>query len=96
MKRIIYSSLGSYNYQYEVHWVSPEGKDYLLGKSKSLEKAEKIALDQIDQVYESPFESPERKVIFIEQTYIYDAFNDKDVTTYAVEDTQDSLLGMLL
>lgn len=96
MKRVIKSaSYMGYKYRYEVHWMTPSGEDKLLGGSKSLSGAEKIALDQLDHIYENPWETPQRKRLFIENCYIYDSELDADVTTDAVVDKEDALLSML-
>ena len=48
------ASFGGYKYRYEVHWMTPEGSDKLLGGSRELAGAEKIALNQLDSIYENP------------------------------------------
>lgn len=89
------ASFGGYKYRYEVHWMTPEGSDKLLGGSRELAGAEKIALNQLDSIYENPWETPQRKALFIENCYIWDSENDVEVTTDAVVDKEDALLGML-
>ena len=96
MKRYIKSaSFGGYKYQYEVHWVSPDGEDELLGASKTLKGAVDIAIRQINRVAENPFEEDERKYHFIDNTYIYDAKSDRVIDDYTLEEAQDNLMSML-
>lgn len=96
MYRVIKSaSYMGYKYRYEVHWMTPKGEDKLLGASDDLNHAEKIALDNLDRIYESPFENDRNKLLFIENCYIYDAETDQEVTTDAVIDKEDALMSMI-
>lgn len=96
MKRVIKSAtFGGYRYQYEAHWISPRGKDILLGANSNLLKAEQIALDHMKEMMTNPFESVENKIHFIENCYIYDADNDEVIDSTVIEDTKDTLLYQL-
>lgn len=96
MKRYIKSaSLGGYKYPYEVHWISPDGNDKLLGANKTLQGAVDIAIRKINEIFESPFETDERKYHFIDNTYIYDAKSDKVIDDYTLEEAQDNLMSMV-
>lgn len=96
MKRVIKSaSYMGYKYRYEVHWVTPDGADKLLGASNDLSQAEKIAIDNLNRVMESPWETPQRKTLFIQNCYIYDAETDQDVSTDTLIDIEDGMMSEL-
>ena len=57
------ANYGPYKYRYEVHWVSPEGKDILLGANNDFEAVEEIAINQIQELLTNPWESIENKYI---------------------------------
>lgn len=96
MKRVITSaSYTGYKYRYEVHWMTPNGTDKLLGASNDLSQAERIAIDNLNRIMESPWETPQRKALFIQNCYIYDAETDQDVSTDALLDIEDDMMSRL-
>lgn len=96
MKRVITSAnFGGYKYRYEVHWMSPDGNDKLLGGSNDLSEAERIAIDNLNRIFTNPWEDSSRKALFIENCYIYDCELDDVVDSIAVENKQDTLLNKL-
>lgn len=99
MKRWIHSTnisaaVSPWKTRYEVHWISPDGKDCLLGGSKTFEGAQDIARDQADQIFDNPWETNERKFKFLENMYIYDAENgDEDAMSVETEEYIDNLMS---
>lgn len=90
------AKFGPYKYRYEVHWVSPEGKDILLGANKSIDGAEEIAINQIQELLTNPWESNENKYKIIYSLYIYDSEkDDADVMSIDLEDYIDGILSEL-
>ena len=73
--------------RYSVHWVSPDGKDCLLGGSNSLAEANRIAKDQAAEIFKNPWETDERKLHFLDTMYILDTETESDDNmTYETED----------
>lgn len=95
MKRVIKASYGYYKTRYEVHWISPDGNDKLLGGSKTEEGANEIAQEQAKEIFESPWESDKRKFHFLENLYIVDTETEQDVETIDTADYIDSLMSEL-
>lgn len=93
MKRYIHTAVSPWKVRYEVHWVSPDGKDCLLGGSKSLEEAQRIAKEQAKEIFESPFESNERKFHFLNELYIWDVENDEEAMLLDTEEYIDNLVS---
>ena len=86
--------------KYEVHWISPEGKDCLLGGSNDINEANDIAIEQAKELFESPFETNERKFKFLESMYILDkdpwkVGHSEDAMLYEAEDVIDNLMSEL-
>ena len=80
--------------RYSVHWVSPDGKDCLLGGSNSLAEANRIAREQADEIFESPWESDERKFRFLENMYILDKETESDDNmSFETEDYIDNYMS---
>ena len=79
--------------RYSVHWVSPDGKDCLLGGSNSLPEANRIARDQADEIFRNPWETGERKLHFLDTMYILDTETESDDNmTYETEDYIGNLM----
>lgn len=96
MKRVIKSAnFWGYNYRYEVHWISPQGTDKLLGGSNDIKEAERIAINQLNELMKNPWETKKNKALFIQNCYIYDSKTDSDATTMALEDIEDGMLSEL-
>ena len=82
--------------QYEVHWISPDGKDCLLGGSASIEKANRIAREQANNIFYSPFETNERKMHFLETLYIIEnGYESSDAMDVDTEEYIDNLMSEL-
>ena len=64
--------------RYSVHWISPDGKDCLLGGSNSLPEANRIAKDQAAEIFKNPWETDERKLHFLDNMYILDTETESD------------------
>ena len=95
MKRYIKSGVSPWKTKYTVHWISPDGKDCLLGGSNSVDEANEIAQRQAREIFESPFESNERKFHFLETIYIVDMQTEEDVMNIDTDDYIDSLMSEL-
>lgn len=82
--------------KYEVHWLSPDGKDCLLGGSATSEGANEIAREQADHIFDSPFESNERKMHFLETMYIIEKGRESsDGMNVETEEYIDNLMSEL-
>lgn len=95
MKRWIHAAVSPWKTKYEVHWISPDGKDCLLGGSKTVEEANRIARDQAKQIFESPFETDDRKFHFLENLYVVDVDTEEDVMDIETDDYIDGLMSEL-
>ena len=93
MKRYIKSGVTPWKTRYTVHWISPDGKDCLLGGSNSIQEANDIAKRQAQEIFESPFESNERKFQFLETIYVVDMQTEQDVMDIDTDDYIDSLMS---
>ncbi len=88
------AAVSTWKTRYRVHWISPEGEDYLLGGSKSFEEAQDIAKDQAFELFDSPFESNKRKFHFLDSIYIVDTENgNEDAMSYETEEYIDNLMS---
>ena len=86
--------LGPYKYRYETHWIN--GRDVLLGASKTKDGAENIAYNQIEDILGNPWENDRNKYKIIDSLYIYDSENDDDdAMSMELEDYIDSILSEL-
>ena len=94
MKKWIHAAVKPWKVKYEVHWLSPDGKDCLLAGSNSLDEAVRLGENQADQLFVSPFETDNRKYLFLKEMYIYDKENDRVVDTDLDEYT-DNLMSEL-
>lgn len=96
MKRWIHATSWPYKVKYEVHAISRDGNAVLLGGSNDIEEANRIARDQAQEYYESPWESDENKFKWLESIYIVDVKNeDSDMMNLDTEDYIDSLMSEL-
>lgn len=91
----ITASVGPWKVKYQVHWISPDGNDCLLGGSNNIEEANRIAEEQARHIFESPFETPERKHHFLDTLYIVDLDTERDAMLTDTEDAIDSLMSEL-
>lgn len=92
MKRVIVSAVSPWKTKYTVHWLSPEGKDCLLGGSNSLEEAVQIGADEANELLENPWETDERRLLFLENMYI--AEGDRVIDT-ELDDITDGMMSMI-
>lgn len=92
MKRVIVSAVRPWKTKYTVHWLSPEGKDCLLGGSNSLEEAVQIGADEANELLENPWETDERRLLFLENMYI--AEGDRVIDT-ELDDITDGMMSMI-
>jgi hypothetical protein len=94
MKRYIRSSgVTPWKTTYQVHWISPDGKDCLLGGANSQRAANKIACEQAQEIFESPFETNERKFKFLDSIYIVEVATEEDAMTIDTEEFIDNLMS---
>lgn len=91
-------SVHPWKVKYEVHWISPEGRDCLLGGSNDINEANDIAIEQAREIFESPWESDERKYKFLDSMYIFDrdpVGYSEDAMLYQAEEEIDNLMSEL-
>lgn len=70
------------NTNYLVYWVSPDdNQPYLLGGANTIHNAEEIAINQMIEVWTSPFMKTKEKLAFMKSTYIYDKLGDCKIAT---------------
>lgn len=94
MKRLVRASYSPWKTRYSVHWISPDGRDCLLGGSNSLSEANRIAKEQADEIFESPWETDERKFRFLENMYILDNETESDDNmSFETEEYIDNLMS---
>ena len=94
MKRWIHAAVSPWKTRYAVHWISPDGKDCLLGGSKTSEGANEIAREQADHIFSSPWATNEDKFHFLESIYIYDSeTGSEDAMDMETEDYIDNLMS---
>lgn len=74
MKRVIraHFSKPPVKTKYTVHWLSPDGHDCVLAGANTIEKAAEYGIEQAHELIESPFETDKRKLLFLENMYVYD------------------------
>lgn len=93
-RRKITAAVNPWKTRYEVHWISPDGKDCLLGGSKTFEGAQDIAKEQAYEIFDSPFETNGRKFHFLDSIYIVDMENgDEDAMSIETEEYIDNLMS---
>lgn len=92
MKRVIKSSIYPWKTRYTVHWISPDGKDCLLAGNNTLEGAVESGVEQAKELLESPFETDERKMLFLQNMYVADG--DKVIDT-ELDDITDGMMSEL-
>lgn len=95
MKRYVKSAISPWKTKYQVHWISPDGKDCLLGGSNDVDEANRIAQDQAREIFESPWESDDRKYKFLESIYVVDVETEQDEMTVDTEEVIDELMSEL-
>lgn len=92
MKRVIVSAVHPWKTRYTVHWMSPDGKDCLLGGTNNLEEAIQIGSDQVDELLDNPWETDERRLLFLENMYI--AEGDRVIDT-DLDNIVDGVMSMI-
>lgn len=81
--------------KYSVHWISPEGKDCTLAGSDSIEDVQSQAKNQARQIYNSAFETDERKIHFLENIYIVEDETERDAMLTDTEDYINRLISKI-
>lgn len=95
MKRYISSGFTPWKTRYQVHWVSPDGKDCLLGGSNDINKVNEMTMNQARSLFDSPWESKVRKLKFLDSLYVVDVETEEDAMSYEAEEYIDSLMSEL-
>lgn len=95
MKRYVKSGVGLWKTKYRVCWISPDGNNCVLGGSNSIEEANEIARRQAQELFESPWETDERKFHFLESMYIAQVDSEKDAMSIETEEYIDNLMSEL-
>jgi len=95
MKKYIKSAVSPWKTKYEVHWISPDGKDCLLGGSNDINEINEMARAQARHIYSSPFETPERKLKFIESIYLVEVATEYDAMLSDTEDLIERMVAKL-
>lgn len=88
----ITAAVNPWKVRYEVHWISPDGKDCLLGGANDIDEVNAIAINQANDLYDNPFETPERKVEFLLNLYIVATGTEEDAMLTSTEDYIDDLI----
>lgn len=90
------AKFGAYKYVYGVHVINPKtGADQLLGGSKDLAGASRIAKDQAKQVFTNPWMSAQQKYDYLENMYISDDDKYVESGTAEFDDYVDELMSEL-
>lgn len=90
------AKFGAYKYVYGVHVINPKtGADQLLGGSKDLAGASRIAKDQAKQVFTNPWMSAQQKYDYLENMYISDDDKYMESGTAEFDDYIEKLLSKL-
>ena len=80
--------------KYTVHWLSPDGKDCTLAGANTVEQAAEYGIEQAAELMESPFETDERKLLFLENMYVYNE-ETGDVVDSALDDYTEGCMSEL-
>lgn len=83
-----------FKYQYGVH-AHPQGRDIILGGSKTLDGAIEIAINQAQQLFENPWMSDKEKYDYLETMYIADDDAEEIVESTNFDDFVDGLMSEL-
>lgn len=95
-KPLTEAKFGAYKYVYGVHVINPKtGADQLLGGSKDLADASRIAKDQAKQVFTNPWMSAKQKYDYLENMYISDDDKYVESGTAEFDDYIEKLLSKL-
>lgn len=82
-----------YNYPYEVHSIASSGRDVLHGGSKTLEGAEDILMNQIEELITNPWEEKIDIARRVDSFYIYNTDKGGVVETAKTDDFIDTTLS---
>ena len=82
-----------YNYPYEVHSIASSGRDILHGGSKTLEGAEDILINQIEELITNPWEEKIDIARRVNSFYIYNTEDDDVIETNRTDDFIDAILS---
>ena len=95
-KPLTEAKFGAYKYVYGVHVINPKtGADQLLGGSKDLADASRIARDQAKQIFTNPWMSAKQKYDYLENMYISDDDKYVESGTAEFDDYIEKLLSKL-
>jgi len=88
----VYSAVGPWKTRYTVHWMSPDGRDCLLAGNNDLEEAVQSGINQVEELLDSPWETDERRLLFLENMYI--AEGDRVIDT-ELDDYVDGVMSFI-
>ena len=84
-----------YKTKYSCHWISPEGKDCLLGGSNDINDINETARKQAKHIFDNPWETNERKLHFLEELYVVEDSTERDAMLEETEDYINKLINEL-
>ena len=71
--------MNPYHTKYELYWMSPSGTQTLRGGANTIDGIAKICKGQIKDLDENPWETDDRKRLFLTNMVVYDVINDEVV-----------------
>lgn len=98
MKKMIKNAVSPWKTRYTLHWLSPDGRDCLLGGSNNLDEIISNGFEQVKELLENPWETDERRLLFLQNMNIIDEQTKepmKDPRVYDFEDYVDGTMSEL-
>ena len=89
------SRFGSFNYTYGVH-AHPNGEDIILAGSKTLDNAVDLGIEQVCNIYDSPFMSNQEKFDYINTMYLSNDDTGEIDVSLEFDEYVDNVLSELL
>ena len=89
------ATFGFYHYKYSVYVIASDGRNILLGGSKTLEGAEEVGINKAKQIFENPWMTNDEKFRYLENMYIADDDEEHEVPTREFDDYVDGLMSEL-
>lgn len=86
------AKFGFYKYRFGVH-AFPNGRDIILGGSQTLEGAEQIAINQVDNLLENPWMSDKEKFNYMDTIYIANDEEEAEVDAPNFDDYVDRVMS---
>ena len=86
------AKFGGFSYKFGVH-AHPQGRDIILGGSKTLEGAEQIAINQVDELLENPWMSDKEKFDYMDTIYIANDAEEVEVDAPNFDDYVDGVMS---